>query len=235
MLLSVNRIYGERLGALDGEIGKVKDLYFDDLNWTVRYLVVETGSWLMGRQVLISPHASSGFAGAGRIIPMDLTRKQIEDSPSIETHKPVSRQFEVEFYRYYGLPFYWQGGGLWGMSGFPQVPMLPESLANEPDLESRQFAENTDAHLRSTQAVNGHHIEANDGPIGHVGDFLMDAKDWSLRQLVVRTGSWLPGIEVLIPTNRIERIVNEESLVRVDMTREAVSHGPVNHQAAVGA
>ena len=110
MLRIVKELYGAKLGASDGEIGQVKDFYFDDQNWAVRYVVADTGSWLAGRKVLISPHAFGSLHRAGKLLLVNLTRKQIEDSPSIESHKPVSRQYEEEYYRYYGWPYYWQGG-----------------------------------------------------------------------------------------------------------------------------
>ncbi len=125
MLRSIKQLYGDKLGASDGEIGHVKDFYFDDENWAVRYVVADTGSWLPGRLVLISPHAFGNLDQAGNILRVNLTRKQIEGSPSIESHKPVSRQYEEEYYRYYGWPYYWQGDALWGMGGFPILELPP--------------------------------------------------------------------------------------------------------------
>src|SRR5208283_2833644 len=123
MLRSIQQIYGDKLGASDGEIGHVKDFYFDDESWVVRYLVADTGSWLTGRQVLISPHAFGGLDPAEKVLRVYLSRKQIEDSPSIESHKPVSRQYEEDYYRYYGWPFYWRGDALWGMGGVPVLEL----------------------------------------------------------------------------------------------------------------
>jgi len=114
MLQSIKQLYGNKLGASDGDLGHVKDFYFEDQNWAVRYVVAETGSWLLGRQVLLSPHAFSGSPPAGKVMLVNLTRKQIEDSPAVETHKPMSRQYEQEYHRYYGWPYYWEGDGLWG-------------------------------------------------------------------------------------------------------------------------
>jgi len=105
MLQSVTRLFEARLGASDGEIGRVNDLYFDDQNWAVRYLVADTGSWMPGRLVLISPRAFGNLHQGGKVLLVNLTRQQIENSPSIESHKPVSRQYEEEYHRYYGWPF----------------------------------------------------------------------------------------------------------------------------------
>src|SRR4249920_3124468 len=91
MLRSIKELYGNKLGAPDGEIGHVKDFYFDDQNWAIRYLVVDTGTWLPGRQVLLSPYSLGRLDQVERVLRVNLTRKQIENSPSIETHKPVSR------------------------------------------------------------------------------------------------------------------------------------------------
>ena len=147
---------------------------------------------------------------------MNLTRKQIEDSPSIELHKPVSRQYEEEYYRYYGWPYYWQGDGLWGMSGFPILELPANTLPSEPATAIGPQPERADAHLRSTQAVNGYHIQASDGTIGHICDFMMDAQSWAIRQLVIKTGHRFSGKEVQIPTSQVGRISYEDSTVFVN-------------------
>src|SRR5450759_963428 len=234
MLRSVKQLIGDKLGASDGEIGHVKDFYFDDQNWAVRYLVAGTGSWLPGRQVLISPHAFGSLHQAGKILRVNLTRKQIEDSPSIESHKPLSRQYEEEYYRYYGWPYYWQGNGLWGMSGFPILELPPKPLPRAPASASGPQSERADAHLRSTQAVNGYHLQASDGAIGHVCDFMMDDKSWAIRQLVIKTGHRLSGKDVLIPTKDVDRISYEESTVFVSLTMEAVEQSPAPDLAPAG-
>jgi len=231
MSQSIKQLYGDKLGASDGEIGHVKDLYFDDQNWVVRYLVVDTGSWLPGRQVLISPHAfPEGFRGQS--LRVNLTRKQIENSPPIESHKPVSRQFEEEYYRYYGWPYYWQGDGLWGMSGFPILELPPKPLPSEPAAKNARRHEPVEAHLQSTQAVNGYHLQASDGTIGHVCDFMMDARSWAIHQLVIKTGHRFSGKEVEIPTRTVGRISWDESKVFVNLTREAVELSPAHHVPA---
>ena len=97
MLLSIKQLYGEKLRASDGEIGHVKDFYFDDQKWVVRCAVVDTGSWLLGRLVLIAPHAFGNLDQNRSLLLVNLTRQQIENSPPIESHKPVSRQYEVQY------------------------------------------------------------------------------------------------------------------------------------------
>jgi len=228
MLRSVKQLYGDKLGATDGEIGRVKDFYFDDQNWAVRYLVADTGSWLPGRTVLISPHAIGGLDHSGKVLRVNLTRKQIEDSPSIALHQPVSRQFEQEYYRYYGMPVYWQGGALWGTSGFPIMgpPAMPYLTGPQPG--------DADANLRSTQAVNGYHLRTGDETTGHVCDFMMDDRNWAIGQLVIKTGHRFTGKEVLVPTKLVERISYPDSTVFVNLTREAVEHGPAHELAPVG-
>lgn len=234
MLRSIKQMYGVKLSASDGEIGHVKDFYFDDQNWAVRYLVADTGSWLPGRKVLISPHAFGRLDPAGKLLPVSLTRKQIEDSPSIDTHKPVSRQYEEEYYRYYGWPYYWQGDALWGMSGFPILDLPPQPLPSGPTTTSSLPTERADEHLRSTQAVNGYHIQASDGKIGHVCDFMIDAQNWAICQLVIKTGHRFSGKEVQIPTGKVDRISYEDSAVFVKLTAEAVEQSPAHHLDAVG-
>ena len=114
MLIKVKTLKGYKLNGLDGEIGKVKEFYFDDQHWAVRYLVAETGNWFLGKQVLISPYALIDVNKEAELINIDLTKKQIEDSPSFDSDKPVSRQFEESYYGYYGWPAYWGGPNMWG-------------------------------------------------------------------------------------------------------------------------
>ncbi|MHB8520447.1 MAG: PRC-barrel domain-containing protein [Limisphaerales bacterium] len=235
MLQSIKQLHGNKLGASDGDIGHVKAFYFDDQNWAVRYVVADTGSWIPGRLVLISPYALDGFARGGKVLRVNLTRKQIENSPSIETHKPVSRQYEEEYHRYYGWPYYWQGDALWGMSGFPVLELPLKPLPNEPATPSGLSPERADAHLWSTQAVNGYHLQASDGPIGCVCDFMMDDQSWAISQLVARIGHRFSGKEVQIPTSLVDRIGYEESAVFVNLTGKAVEQSPPHHLAPAGA
>jgi sporulation protein YlmC with PRC-barrel domain len=147
----------------------------------------------------------------------------------IESHKPVSRQYEEEYYRYYGWPYYWQGDGLWGMSGFPILELPSKPLPSEPASASGPHLERADAHLRSTQAMNGYHLQTSDGTVGHVCDFMMDAQSWAIRQLVIKTGHRFSGKEVQIPTRTVDRISWDESKVFVNLTKEAVEQSPAHH------
>jgi hypothetical protein len=230
MLQSIKHLYGNKLGASDGDIGHVKDFYFDDLNWAIRYLVADTGTWLPGRRVLLAPHAFGSLHQDGKVLCANLTRKQIEDSPSIEAHKPVSRQYEEEYYRYYGWPYYWQGSALWGMSGFPILELPGGSLPGESATASDWHpGEGADAHLRSTHAVGGYHVEGSDGAIGHVCDFMMDEQSWAIRQLVIKTGHRISGKEVQILASTVDRISYDESTVFVNLTAEGIEQNPTHH------
>jgi Protein of unknown function (DUF3309) len=237
MLQSIKQLYGNKLGATDGEIGHVNDFYFDDKSWAVRYVIADTGSWLPGRQVLISARAFGGFHQAGKVLSARLSRKQIEESPAIEFRKPVSRQYEEEYHRYYGWPFYWEGDGLWGGSEFPILFVPPKTMPHKETAAGNRKHEHADVHLRSAQAVNGYHIKAIDGIIGHVCDFMMDNKNWAICQLVIKTGHRFTGKEVQIPVGKVDRISYEDSTVFVNLTMDAIeqssAHGvaPVNMAA----
>jgi len=233
MLRSVKQLCGHKLGASDGELGHVKDFYFDDQHWAVRYLVADTGSWLTGRLVLISPHALGHLPEAGKVLPVNLTRKQIEDSPPIDTHKPVSRQYEEEYYRYYGWPFYWEGGAIWGLGSFPVLTEKSRPFAGEPGVVTgAPPPEPREVHLRSAQAVMGYQIQAGDEIAGHVTDFLVDDQSWVLGQLVVNTGNRFTGKKVLLPPRHVTRISWDESKLFVNQTQQAVVEAPVYDPAA---
>jgi hypothetical protein len=226
MLYKAEALKGYTLHSLDGEIGKVKGFYFDDQHWTIRYLVADTGNWLTGRQVLISPHALAAVMPQEQQIAVDLTKKQIEDSPALETDKPVSRQFEEDYYGYYGFPMYWNGPFMWGP--YPYIAREPEEWTS-PTKGEKVW----DYHLRSTHDVSGHRIHATDGEIGHVEDFVIDDETWAIRYLVVDTRNWWPGKRVLVSPQWIERISWNESKVFVNLSRETVKQSPEYSEEAL--
>ena len=225
MLRSLRQLYGKKLGASDGDIGHVKDFYFNDQQWAIRYVVADTGSWLSGRLVLISPHAFGNLHQDGDCLLVNLTRQQIENSPAIESHKPVSRQYEEEYYRYYGWPSYWDGGETWGAGGFPPPHLMPSKRARD---------RSDDLHLQSTQALSGYPIQTSEGAIGHVIDFIMDDKSWAICHLVVETGHWYSHKEIVISPKHIDRISYEESKVFVNVTKEAILEAPQYHVSPLG-
>ena len=215
MLQNIKELYGNTLAASDGDIGHVKDFYFDDQTWVIRYLVADTGSWLTGRLVLLSPHAFGRFDQGTKILHVNLSRKQIENSPSIESHKPVSRQYESEYYSYYGWPSYWEGNAMWGIGGYPVVvPLANDQMETDPQHHHRD-----DPHLQSTGGVSGYQIQTVDGTIGHVSSFLVDAKSWAIRELVVETGHWYSGKEILISPSKVDQVSYAESKVFVNLTK----------------
>jgi len=225
MLSLASSLTGFALQCRDGAIGQVKELYFDDQFWTIRYLVVDTGSWLVDRQVLISPNAVTGIRNLERHVIVDHTRQQIADSPSIDADRPVSRQAEEDYHGYYGWPSYWEGSHTWGSSPFPprQGGRLSDTGVALP----------WDVHLRSTKQVVGYHIHAADGAIGHVEDFLVDSESWAIRYLVVNAGHWWHGHRVLIAPKWVDAINWPGSLVRVALTREFIHSSPVFDQQAL--
>lgn len=219
MLRNAKTLTGYKLGSIDGEIGHVEEFFFDDKYWTIRYLVANTGGWITGRQVLISPYALIDLSEQEQRINVNLTRQQVEDSPSLETDKPVSRQFEEAYYGYYGWPAYWGGQNMWG--AMPFIVPNPEALT-----KSNPGGKAWDSHLRSTHDVTGHQIQATDGEIGHVENFIIDDETWAIRYLLVDTRDWWPGKKVLVATPWIERVSWEKSKVFVNLTRETIEQSP---------
>lgn len=188
-------------------------------------MIVDTGSWLTGRSVLISPHALTNFYQDGASRPVNLTREQIKDSPSIDSHKPVSRQYEDDYYRYYQWSPYWDGGMMWGMDRYPLA--LPPHRYLAP-LPARHVgaANDNDPHLRSTQALVGYQIESSDGEIGHIIGFIVHEKSWAICHLIVETGHWYSGKEIAIAPKYIESISYEDSKVFLNVTKETILKAP---------
>jgi hypothetical protein len=220
MLHQARNLQGDAIVAKDGPIGELKDLYFDDERWAVRYLVVDTGRWLPGRKVLLSPACVDSHASTEDEIKVALTREQVEHAPGIEADKPVSRQYEEAHARYYGYPEYWAAAGMAGVGPIPPPAAETGPQAERALKEAERKAEQS--HLRSTAEVMGYAIEAADGTAGRIDDFMVDDQNWRVDALLVDTREWVPGGRVLVSPSAIERIDWMKRAVRVRMTREAI-------------
>ena len=234
MLRSMRAMEDYSIEATDGIAGRVTDFYFDDDTWVIRYLIVALAGGVPPggapsgdaplRKVLISPIAIGAPNWSAKLLPVAATQSQIRGSPAIDTDKPVSRQQEMGYLGYYGYGAYWGGGGLWGAGMYPDVL--------QAGLQAQQSAEivsghQDDPHLRSGNTVMRYYVHASDGDIGHVQGFLVDEKTWSIQYLIVNTSNWWLGNEVLLSPAWIADVSWTESIVSIDLTRQAIKDAPV--------
>jgi hypothetical protein len=222
MLRSLKVLERFKVNALDGDIGSVVNFMIDDASWTVRYLVVNTGGVFGGRDVLISPISFGQVDFSASRFHLSISMDKVKNSPSVNLDLPVTRQHEREYNGYYGYPHYWGYGALWGMGGYPGA-MASGMYASA---EERPGEPASDPHLRSARDVTGYHIEATDGSIGHVSDFIVNDETWAVRYMVVATSNWWPAKSVLIAPAWASRISWLDRKVYVDMTRDAVKRSP---------
>ena len=240
MFVRISSFEGLSIQARDGEVGSISDVLFEDDTWRVRWLVVDTGSWLMGRRVLLpASHVEAPEVGAASIS-VDLTRKQVEDSPGSGIDLPVSRQMEASLYESYGWAPYWSTPGMPYVpaTAYPVLPVAPvpatggapalgvsptAAQGKTPGADGEQTG---DPHLRSADEVTGYYIHARDGDIGHVEDILVEGRDWSIGYFIVDTKNWWPGKMVLVHPDWIERVSWEERLVHLSRSRDEVKMAP---------
>lgn len=226
MFNSLNEIIGYKIQATDDDLGKLDEVYFDDETWFVRYLIVQTGKFLADRRVLISTVVSGKPDHVSKHIPVSLTSERVRNSPDIDTKKPVYRQHEEELNAYYDWPTYWQGS-MAGLDTYVMPPVYPPIA--DKDLTAPNLSDTSsenDPHLRSSRHIKGYNIQAFDGEIGHVDDFIIDDEIWRISYMVVKTRNWLPGKRVLISPQWIKEINWAEDKVYVDLTRDDIIDSP---------
>ena len=214
MLRSAKSLRDYHIRATDGNIGRVNDFLFDGEAWVIRYVVVDTSEWLPGKKVLLIPDALGVPSTEGEILPVDLTRDQVENSPDVETDKPVSRQHEVDLFEYYGWSPYW-GAGRDGLT--PHVARTQEKTA---------VATPGNPNLRSMREVAGYAIHATDGHIGHVDDFIVEDEGWVIRYIAVDTRNWLPGRKVIISPEWVSQLDWQSRSVSIEHSKDEVRHSP---------
>ena len=241
MLRNLKVLDGYAIEATDGPIGHIQDFYFDDDAWVVRYFVVETGSWLNSRKVLVSPIAIPDSNWLQQKLPVSMTRQQVKDSPSVDTDQPVSRQSESEFAGHYAYPDYWVGTGLWGDGLYPYALLTgpagnwghglnraerEQEEAAHLDAERRRHR-NVEPHLRSCHAVKGYKLHASDGDVGTVAGYLVDDETWAIGYLIVESGHWWAGHQVLIAPQWISGVDWSDESVSVGMSLAQIQAAPV--------
>jgi hypothetical protein len=163
------------------------------------------------------------------VLPVDLTKAAVKDSPDINLARPVTRAQEAEIFRYYGWPTYWSTPVVMG----PGVPVAPVGSAayapagaGMPQEVVEALENSEESEIYSAREVMNDTIEATNGTIGHVEDFILDDEDWIIRYLLVDTGNWLPGKKVLLSPRWVESVDWGRSRVYVDVTKDQVKSSP---------
>lgn len=232
MLRSMKEMTGYSVVSSANEVvGQVYDFYFDDHSWTTRYMVVDLGTWLPGRKVLISPAAlGQPNWGGGVSFPVELSREKIENSPPVDTDQPVSRQAEEDLAKHYDWPAYWDDvtffeAGAVGMAPEAYLETRREVAEAKATQETTQPQANPTT-LRSVNTVIDYYIEATDGDIGHVEDIIVDTDTWNIRYLVIDTKNWWPGKKIVISPLWVNNIDWQSKHVGVDLTRDDIQSAP---------
>jgi uncharacterized protein YrrD len=200
---------GSAVIATDGEMGSVRNFLFDDLSWTVRYLVVDVGNWLTRQAVVIAITAVEHPDWVKKTFHIGLTKEQVRHSPDVDTEKPVSRQQEIAMQEYFGWPIYWADSELGPISSIPSGRKYPVHTSEDP-------------HLRSAWDLAGYEVWATDGEIGQVEGFVMDDASWHLAYLVVKAGGWLLSRSVLVPTLWVNSVSWADHRVNLHHTQKRI-------------
>jgi sporulation protein YlmC with PRC-barrel domain len=211
MLRTLDGMLGSSIVATDGEIGKVYNVFFDDRSWAVRYLVVETGSWLTRRRVLITPAALDRPDWAEKTIAVKLTKEQVRNCPDVEADRPVSRQQELAMMGHIEWADY-----LSAEPSFPPVA-LTDPAVGEDGVVSNEAG---DPHLRSSKEVAGYQVDAIDASLGSITDFVIDDEWWGISDLVVNVDSLPDGQRAVVPTRWVTAISWEDQRVLLNRRRE---------------
>ena len=221
-MINTKNLLGQRIDASDGHIGSVHDVYFDEQTWSVRYLVIDTGKWLPGRKVLVVPEA---------IVNGSLTTEQVRSSPDIDTAAPISRLAEEELHRHYQWMPYWDIS----MVPVPPPPAPPVSVSSEDDRrEAETKAEAmSEGHLRSARDTRGYHVQASDGDVGKLDEFVLDDDCSRILFLAVDVkDGWFGGKEVLVSPRQVSRVDWASLTIYLDATRQSIKAGQEYHPAA---
>lgn len=233
MLRKVEDIYGYSVRALDGDIGQVHDLYLDD-HWFIRYLGVDTGSWLSHRLLIISMQAVGSPMWQEEVLPVRLSQKQIASSPEIDPSQPLSQQQFFELHEYYSWPTQGIDRSLRGVPPSandlfpPSPPLAPAGAGEEANATSDAVRTQVEhMRLRSSREMLGYQVMSKEEQIGLVEDLLLSEDDWLIQYILLDTHGWAPDRKVLIPSRSIEGINWSAMKIYADISRQYLNNQDV--------
>ncbi|HKE60131.1 MAG TPA: hypothetical protein VKB46_25645 [Pyrinomonadaceae bacterium] len=223
MLRPIRELGTYRLHATDGDIGHLEQFYFDDRDWQIRYFVLDIGTWLHGKKVLMSPSAIIGVDATTKTINAAFTKQQVQASDDVGTHKPEGLEQPRDYSLYLGWPYYLGSNPLNSDQGpAPGGPLDPE----KDKTSELSFQSAYDEHLRSSKMVSRYHVMAVDGEIGQIEDGIVDDQTWTIEYLVSTMRIWWSARKVLLPTQRVLWISAAESNVYVSLKRNSIATAP---------
>jgi len=218
MLRAVHSITGLPINALDGKIGSLKSLHFNDSTWKVRYLVAKLGNLLDTKDVLILAAEANELSWVDQCIKVNLTREQVKNALPFSEDLPVSYQKEWIKQKNFETLYMvdpWSGSLLpmW----FPNtenIDLLLDDMTNTP--------------LRTTEVVDDYKVinEKDKTKLGKVKDFIVDDEDWTIRYLVIDTNGIYAGGDVLISTYHVSGFCCDEKEILIDLNKDQLELCP---------
>jgi hypothetical protein len=224
MLRSVRDLVGYTVAARDGRCGELRDMYFDDRLWILRYWEVDAGA--AASALRLSPQAVTAIADKARQFHVRMCREQLQRGPGVDSDPGLTHPLDAEG----GLRRERDGGNLWSLAGLPLSELLAPAVeaAELPATPAHpeRFGLERDLRLRSSAEVIGYGVAARDGPIGHVADFLIEPATWQVRMVVVDTHTRLADRPVLLPPMWVDDFDDAARQLRFRVSRDAVQSSP---------
>lgn len=229
MLQAVRKFIKMKVRGTDGICGHIQDIYFDEEKWTLRYFLLDTGGWLPGKLVLISPLAIDDIDFKNKILEVNLSKDQIDKCPNPSEHAPITRQMEENYANYYEYPHYWPGMGIWPAVGYDLAYYSRFQNHGHTDQETQSLKNKKikDQHLRTANELKSYSLVAIDGKFGHLEDFIVDDETWELRYLVIDTINWWPSKVIILSPQWIEKIDWVELEIILGLDKVKIKNSPL--------
>lgn len=227
MITSLEHLRNYHLSATDGDIGRVRDLLFEESTWTARWVVADTGNWLLGRKVILSPVSFHPPGPGEKQLRVDLNKEQIESAPHLDEDAPVSREAERTYFHHFHWPYYWAGGGLWGGMAHPYT-MSPNAEAGGELFAVPDEVDGDEEVLRSGHELTHYLLKNGEETLGYAEDLLLDTDDWSVKYLQFDTRHWFHGKTLQVSPDKITSVSWPDHTISVNVTRDELDAAAEN-------
>lgn len=201
MLIEARTLINCKAQNLDGDLSKIKDIYFDNSNWKIHNLILYMSRWLKtDDKFLISPGDIEGMDSTNSVIFTSVTSQQMKQNPGNKLALEASVKKDSE----------------------KQKPHKQLKIDNKAGHRQKQKKSHNIINLFSTMGLFGYHVHSFDEEIGLLKDLTADTGNWIFKHLIISDKHSYKNSKLMVPTSSVREISIKKRQITVDLSSDNI-------------
>lgn len=212
-LYKASELMGKNVTNPKGEnIGEIKDIVIDVDRGRIAYAVLDFGGFLgIGDKYFAIPWSSLGLTDDGKKFTLDADKNRLKNAPGFDKKNwpnMAERQWNVDVYKYYGQPPYWE-----------KHVRVKMTATIEPEAAF---------HIQKASDLIGKKVyDPKNEKLAEVNNLVVDFERGYVPYAIVEFGGFLGFKEKLsaVPWHAL-KLVNGDKQFQLDMDKERLKNAP---------